>query len=352
MPALKILIVRVSSLGDVVHNLPMVSDLRRRFPDASIDWVVEEAYVELVRLHPDVRHVIPFALRRWRKSLWSSVTRAQITACLRQLRSESYDYVFDTQGLFKTGALMRIARLAPGGRRAGLANATEGSGYESLSRIFHDISVPVGLHTHGVTRSREVAAAVLGYALPQQVEFKLGTPVPEPVPACLPDVPFALLFHATARAAKRWPEQRWIELARHLAGRGLRVLLPWGSAAEREAARRLAAHMPNAEVLPSVSVLQAMALIRRAALVVGVDTGLTHIAAALGSPTIELYCDSPRWKTEGFWSPRIVNLGDTGAPPELEAVVAAVAALLDHPQGERRAALAAVPSPTLFEKSP
>ena len=339
MPALKILIVRVSSLGDVVHNMPMVSDLHRHFPDASIDWVVEEAYVELVRLHPDVRRVIPFALRRWRKSLLSAATRAEMADFLRQLRSEPYDYIFDTQGLFKTGALMQMARLAPNGCRAGLANATEDSGYEGLSRIFHHISVPVGLRTHGVTRSREVAAAVLGYQVDGRVEFKLGTPQPEPVPACLPDVPFAMLFHATARAAKRWSDDSWVELARHLAARGLRVLLPWGDQAELLAANNLAARMDNAEVLPKISVLEALALIRRATLVVGVDTGLTHISAALGRPTIELYCDSPRWKTEGFWSPQIVNLGDTGTPPTLTEALAAVATVLDHPSGERRAAI-------------
>jgi heptosyltransferase I len=314
----------VSSLGDVVHNMPMVSDVRRHFPDARIDWVVEEAYVDLVRLHRDVRQVIPFALRRWRKSLGSPATRAEIAACLRSLRAETYDYIFDTQGLFKTGALMRIARRTPAGLRVGLANATEGSGYEGLSRIFHDRSIPVGRRTHGVTRSRQVAAATLGYALDAHVDFRLGVPVPEPVPACVPAGPFALLFHATARAAKQWQPEGWVRIADGLARRGIEVLLPWGSPAEQDAARAMAARMQRATVLPRISVMEAMALIRRASLVIGVDTGLTHIAAALCRPTVELYCDSPRWKTEGYWSPNIINLGDTGAPPGVEQVEAAV----------------------------
>jgi len=321
---LKILIVRVSSLGDVVHNMPMVSDLKRHFPDAQIDWVVEEAYVELVRLHQDVRHVIPFALRRWRKSLWSAGTRAEISACLTRLREQAYDYIFDTQGLFKTGALMRIARRTPNGLRVGLANATEGSGYEGLSRIFHDRSIPVGVRTHGVTRAREVAAVTLDYALDDTVDFRLGTPQPEPVPACLPAGPYAMLFHATARAAKQWQPAHWVQVARTLNQRGIQVLLPWGSATERADAQALAAQMEQALVLPRISVMEAIALIRRATLVIGVDTGLTHIAAALRRPTIELYCDSPRWKTEGFWSPNIINLGDTGAPPSVGEVEAAL----------------------------
>jgi heptosyltransferase-1 len=355
---LKILIVRVSSLGDVVHNMPMVSDLRRHFPEAQIDWVVEEAYVELAGLHPDVRHVIPFALRRWRKSLYAASTRAEIAACFRQLRSVAYDWIFDTQGLFKTGALMRVARLAPGGQRIGLANATEGSGYEALSRIFHDRSVPVGVRTHGVTRSREVAARALGYALDEHahndLDFRLGVPQPEPVPElmsepvpelvpdCLPAGAYAMFFHATARAAKQWRCDGWVRLADTLAQRGMQVLLPWGTPAEQSAAQALAAQMKNAVVLPAISVMEAIALIRRATVVVGVDTGFTHIAAALRRPTIELYCDSPRWKTEGFWSTRIINLGDTGAPPSIAEVEAALIELIE---------LGATLQQTLYEES-
>jgi len=283
-------------------------------------------------LHPDVRQVIPFALRRWRKSLPAASTRAEIAACFKQLRSVAYDLIFDTQGLFKTGALMRIARLAPGGRRVGLANATEGSGYEALSRIFHDQSVPVGVRTHGVTRSREVAAHALDYALDaghhEEIDFRLSVPQPEPVPDCLPAGAYAMFFHATARAAKQWNTDGWVQLAATLAQRGMQVLLPWGSPAEQRAAQQLAARMDNALVLPKISVMEAIALIRRAALVVGVDTGLTHIAAALRRPTIELYCDSPRWKTEGFWSSNIINLGDTGEPPAIAEVEAALHELI------------------------
>lgn len=162
---MNILIVRVSSLGDVVHNMPMLADLRRHVPGAQIDWVVEEAYADLVRLNDTVRTVIPYALRRWRKSLGEPATRAEMRAFRTALRSTAYDLVFDTQGLIKTGLVMRLARLAPVGRRIGLANATEGSGYEGLSRIFHTESVPVGRRTHAVQRAREVAAAALSYAV-------------------------------------------------------------------------------------------------------------------------------------------------------------------------------------------
>lgn len=325
---MKILIVRVSSLGDVVHNMPMVADILRARPDAQIDWVVEEAYVNLVRLNTGVRHVIPYALRRWRKSILSAPTRAEMRAFYQRLRAEEYDIVFDTQGLLKTGIVMRMARLARGGRRVGLANGTEGSGYEGASRIFHTISVPVGLRTHAVLRGRLVAAEALGYAVDHPADFSLRAPDISPLPAWLPSEPYVAFFHATARPAKQWAPEHWVQAARLLAARGMPVLLPWGSDAEKQAAEQLAAQIPNARVLPKLPMMEAVLLAQRAALAIGVDTGLTHIAAAYNRPTIELYCDSPRWKTEGNWSPNIVNLGDLGAPPSVEEVAGAIDSLL------------------------
>jgi heptosyltransferase-1 len=326
----KILIVRVSSLGDVVHNMPMVADILLHYPDAAIDWVVEEAYTSLVKLNGSVRKIIPFALRRWRKSLFSARTRAEMREFRRQLRSESYDFVFDTQGLLKTGLVMRMARLAPGGKRVGLANGTEGSGYEGASRMFHTMSVPVGLRTHAVLRGRLVAAAALGYQVDTPADFGLRAPevLPSARPAWLPDQPYAVFFHGTARAAKQWAPGNWVELARTLADYGFPVLLAWGSDAEKLAAQQLAAQMPNARVLPKLSMMEAVTLAQQAALAVGVDTGLTHIAAAFNRPTIELYCDSPRWKTEADWSPDVVNLGDLGSPPSIADAAVAVARLL------------------------
>lgn len=327
---MKILIVRVSSLGDVVHNMPMVADIHRFYPDAAIDWVVEEGYTELVALNGAVRRVIPFALRRWRKGLLLRSTRAEIRAFYRQIQEEAYDFVFDTQGLLKTSIVMRLARLSMGGRRVGLGNATEGSGYEPISRVFHDLSVPVPLRAHAVERARIVAAKAMGYAIDHKPpEFNLAPPSTRATSsAWLPETPFAVFFHGTARAAKQWPQQHWVELGRHLQSRNLPVLLPWGSEEEHKAAQAMAAQIPGAHVLPRLPLMEAILLAQRAALVVGVDTGLTHVAAAYCRPTVEIYGDSPRWKTEGNWSPNIVNLGEEGAPPGVADVVAAVDGLL------------------------
>lgn len=310
--------------------MPMVSDIRRHYPDANIDWVVEEGYVSLVRLNPDVRRIIPFALRRWRKNLFSLATRNEMSEFRSLLRLEEYDLVFDTQGLLKTGIVMRMARLAPNGKRVGLANATEGSGYEPISRVFHTMSVAVGLRTHAVLRARQVAAKALGYSAEGPADFNLQMAgvASKQSPLWLTKQPYAVFFHGTARAEKQWAFDNWVSIARLLATFDLQVLLPWGSEDEKKTAEKMAEKMPNARVLPRLPLMEAVMLAQRAALVVGVDTGLTHVAAAFNRPTIELYCDSPRWKTEGDWSANIINLGDEGTSPTVDEVERAVHILL------------------------
>ncbi|MGV7209517.1 lipopolysaccharide heptosyltransferase I [Oxalobacteraceae bacterium A2-2] len=328
---LNILLVRVSSLGDVLHNLPIVADIARHYPDANIDWVVEEGFVSLVRLNTRVRTIIPFALRRWRKSLGKAETRAEIRQFFRTLRSQQYDYVFDTQGLLKTGVIMGAARVIKGGRKVGLANGSEGSGYEGISRIFHTDSIPLDPRTHAVARGRLVVGAALGYdAAATPADFGLPAistaSAYEVRPEWMPADPYVAYFHGTARDAKKWAPANWVELGRALAP--LQIVLPWGSAKEKAEAEALAAQLPNARVLPRLSMAEATLLARHAALAVGVDTGLTHIAAAFDVPTVEIYVDSPRWKTEGNWSPRIINLGDQGNPPSVAEVLDAARTLL------------------------
>jgi heptosyltransferase-1 len=338
--ALTILLVRVSSLGDVLHNLPIVADILQHHPDAQIDWVVEEGYTSLVRLNSRVRTIIPFALRRWKKSLGSRATHAEIGAFVKALRRERYDYVFETQGLLKTGIIMGAARLAAGGQKVGLANGSEGSGYEAISRLFHTKSIPLDARTHAVARGRLMVACVLGYEIDSAPDFGLPSPSAvspsdassdasssDPLPFWMPPQPYAVYFHGTARDAKKWPIAHWIALGVQLGS--MPILLPWGSAAEKREAQAIASGLPQALVLPKLSMMEAVTLARHAALAVGVDTGLTHIAAAFLRPTVELYCDSPRWKTEGNWSTNIINLGDEGQPPSVPDVLAATKRLLD-----------------------
>ena len=333
---LKILLVRVSSMGDVLHNMPVVNDLLRHAPDAKIDWVVEEAYIHLLQLHPGVRKIIPFALRRWRKTLLSSSNRREMAQFYSDLRAEQYDIVLDTQGLLKTGIIMGLAKLSPNGKKVGLANGTEGSGYEAASRFFHTDSLQVDIHTHAVLRGRLVAAHACGYTIDTPANF--GLRAPDLSPDWLPNSAFATFFHGTAGASKKWPRSNWGQIARALAENDLPILLPWGNAEEKLEAEQMAEQMPNATVLPKLNMQEAIVLAQRACLAIGVDTGLTHIAAAYETPTIEIYCDSPRWKTEGNWSPNIINLGDKGQAATVDEVLQAISKLatLTAPANSKR----------------
>lgn len=322
--AVNILIVKLSSLGDVLHNLPVVWDVRARYPEAQVDWVVEEGYVDLlapILSRPGFRgldRIIPIALRRWKKAPFRADNRAEFLAFRESLRRTRYDRVIETQGLLKSALVCRLATRMPGAIVAGLANGTEYSGYEPMARLFYTCSVRVPHRCHAVERSRRVAAEALDHAsLPSGLPlfYPPGSDVGDGVSGG-----YGIFFHATAGASKRWPEERWVALGRELADRRLKWLLPWGSPAERETSERLARQIPGAEVPPAFSLKEAFGLVAGASLVVGVDTGLTHLAAVLGRPTVELYCDSPRWKTEAYWSPRIANLGDKGLPPSVAEV--------------------------------
>ena len=219
MARLTILLVRVSSLGDVLHNMPIVADILRHHPDAVIDWVVEEGYVSLVRLNPHVRRIIPWGLRRWRKSLGQASTRAEVKQFFSTLREEQYDYVFDTQGLLKTGIIMGAARIRKGGAKVGLANGSEGSGYEGVSRFFHTRSIRLDPRTHAVARGRLVAAAALGYQVDCAPDFGLPGPDTGERPAWMPEGDYAVFFHGTAREAKKWAPDNWVATAMGLGRR-------------------------------------------------------------------------------------------------------------------------------------
>lgn len=335
----KILLVKLSSLGDVLHNLPIVWDLRTRLPDAQIDWVVEEGYVHLLEplLTRDgfrgIDRIIPFGLRRWKKNLFSLVTWKEFFAFRKTLLFITYDVLIETQGLLKSAIVCSLAKKSSHVVVAGLANATEFSGYEPLARSFYNQSVQVPTQCHAVDRSRWVMCSALDWSLIERSdspqfypsEFISSTPK-SAVDGLI--APYVLCFHSTAREAKRWSNSHWIEFGNALSALGYQVVFPWGSAAEKTISELLAARIANAFVPPAFSIDEAFSVIAGAALTVGVDTGLTHLAAVLDKPTVEIYCDSPRWKTEGYWSERIANVGDIQDPPSVQEVLDASLKLL------------------------
>jgi heptosyltransferase-1 len=343
----KILLVKISSLGDVLHNLPIVWDLRKRIPNAQIDWIVEEAYVHL--LEPlkstegfkGIDRIIPIALRRWRKNLWRLQTWQEFLAMRQVLQATTYDVILETQGLIKSAVICALTKKSDTAIVAGLANATEYSGYEPLARMFYTQEVHVPLQCHAIDRSRYVMCAAFDWPLlSRQDEPPLFYPsqwIKELPVLAMKDLqksqdgsvlPYILCFHSSARAAKRWSSENWVDLGRLLSSQGYQLVFPWGTPAEKALSDLMASQIPGAIVPRAISIEEAYPLIAHAALTIGVDTGLTHLAAVLGKPTVEIYCDSPRWKTEGYWSNQIANHGDLKNPPTVTEVLDACKRLL------------------------
>jgi heptosyltransferase-1 len=324
MRPMRILLVKTSSLGDVVHNLPVASDLRARFPDARIDWVVEEAFAEIPRLHPAVGEVIHVTLRRWRAGLLRRGTWRAIAALRAQLRANRYDVVIDNQGLLKSALVAQLA----GGTRIGLDWV---SSREPL-RPLYDRTLRVPWGQHAVERNRQLAAQALGYVLDVPPHYGIAAPsllASLSWAAPLREHPYAVLLHATSAAEKLWPEQRWMELTAHLQQRGLACVLPWGSTTEQARSQRIAASLKHALVPPRLSLTDAAAVLATARIVFGLDTGLSHLAAALGAATVGIYVATDPDATGLYGAPRVRNVGGPGAAPAVADVIRAQREMLD-----------------------
>ena len=291
---LKVLIVKLSSLGDVVHTLPAVMDIQTAFENAQIDWVVERGFAPLVARCAAVRRVIPCELRRWRKSFFKSETRAQTLtewqAFKVDLQQERYDVILDLQGLTKSAVVSWLACKAEGGKRYAMGNRTEGSGYERPTRWVADVALPIKPHIHAVARGRVLCAQALGYDLPTRLNGGLGQ-------ADAQHQPVVALVHGTSRADKEWPLAHWVEIGTRLKQQGLNVVLPHGNDAELMRSKALADLLPGAVVWPRLSLDQLTTEMALCTGVIGVDSGLSHIAVALGLPHVQIYNFDTAWRT-------------------------------------------------------
>jgi heptosyltransferase-1 len=306
-----ILFIKTSSLGDVVHHMPALTEARRHLPHARFSWVVEQAFAPLARLHPAVDLVIPVASRRWRGALLQSSTWRELREFRAALRRQTYDAIVDTQGLMRTALMAKLAQ----GLRHGYARD---SIREPLASLLYDVTHQVDRQRHAIDRNRLLTGLALGYTPQGTPDYGLDRAI-----AQAGDGRYGVLLHATSRPDKEWGEANWVALGKIL-GSNVRLVLPWGSAGERARSERIAAQIPRAHVPDRRPLDDVARLIAGAAFVVGVDTGLLHLAAALRVPLVAIFMGSFPALTGPWGGGPIAIVGAPGAPPAVAEVAAAL----------------------------
>lgn len=268
-------------MGDVLHALPALTDAQKAIPNLEIDWVVEENFAEIPLWHSAVKNVIPVAIRRWRKNLCQRQTWLEWQAYLKNLKMTSYDAVIDAQGLIKSAVL--VTKQANGLKYG----YDKHSAREGLSSLFYDYTFQISYQQHAVERIRQLFAKALNYPLPSEIgDYGIAHHFAK---NCEKKTAYIMGIHATTRADKHWSESHWQDLIQELAVQGIEIRLPWGNEAERARAERFARHSTNVVVLPKLTLSQLAEQIAGSAAVISVDTGLSHLSAALDKPNVILY---------------------------------------------------------------
>jgi heptosyltransferase-1 len=309
----RILLVKTSSLGDVIHNLPVVNDILQHFPDAQIDWVVEESFADIPRLHPKVGQVITVAMRRWRKRLLSLNTLREISGVIKTLSANKYDVVIDSQGLIKSSIITSLTNgVKHGYDKESIREASATWCYHQK----HHIS----FQQQAVIRNRTLTALSLNYVVPNNApDYGIKASVNTDL---IINGSYVIGLHGTSRDSKLWPTEYWIALGNQLAERQINLVLPWASEAEYMRAQQISAAIKNATILPKLTIAQVASIISNAQAAIGVDTGLSHLAAALNIPTIAIYTDTNPELTgvfAGAYAPA-VNLGNINQTPNVSEV--------------------------------
>ena len=294
-------------MGDVVHALPLSVDIAHALPDAQVDWLCEEAFAAIPAMSRHIAGVHRVALRRWRKRPFDPAVWREVRIAKSALRDTHYDVVLDVQGLAKSAWLARWT----GAPVTGFDSSTA---REGIAAHFYQRSFEVPRNLHAIERCRRLGAAALGYAVTGAPRFGIASDGGAPFKGA----PTAVLLVNASRVTKLWPDERWIVVERWLAHQGVLSVLFCGSAQERSRSESLAARMQRAEVSPPATLATIASALANARIVIGLDTGLTHLAAALGRPTVGIFCD---------YDPALVGLtGDADAGNAVISVGSAIAA--------------------------
>jgi heptosyltransferase I len=317
---MRILVVKTTSMGDIVHTLPAVSDISAAIPGVQIDWLVEQPFAAIAALHPAVARVIPIQFRKWRKRFWAADVRAMMRVRMDELHEHPYDWIIDFQGLLKSAL---FARAAKGRSAATVAGFDRASAREPLASWFYERRAAVPRQMQAVERSRLLAALHLNISVNGPPRFGIDAHLDRCAHTWCPAGPYAVLMPAASRIEKLWPFDDWVAVAGALKDSGLAVVVMWGSKEEHARAQRLA-DACGAAVPPFLTVADAAGLLAGAHVVIGLDTGFTHLAAALGRPTIGIYCDHDPGLAGLTGAAFTASLGGKGAPPSRAVVLDAM----------------------------
>jgi heptosyltransferase-1 len=317
----RILIIKTSSLGDVIHCLPVVNDIKYFVPDSSIDWLVDESFADIPGLHPEIHSVITISLRTWKKNLRKETTWTGLYKAIKAIRQEYYDIVIDFQGLLKSAFFTLFAH-------GDIHGFDKASIREAAASYFYKHTHTVSKQIHAVVRNRELAAKCFQYD-PMDHPAHFGLEIHNITNFNLSER-YVVLIHGSSKKTKQWPIAHWQKIVQFFNVLGLRVLLPWGNLEEYEISKILRKTSTNCLVLPKMRISDLANIISSAKCVVGVDSGLTHLANALGIPTIGLYMDSNPYLTGVYPNIKVpsVNLGEIGAIPSIESTISQIEAII------------------------
>lgn len=279
---MKILIVKISSMGDLIHTLPAVTDAIKYNPDIQFDWVADEAFADVPSWHSSINKIIKTAHRRWKKNWLQAITSGEIKKVFKQLRYIKYDLIIDAQSNVKSALITRLAR----GKKMGLDNQSVA---EPGISFFYNKTFSISRDQHAIDRMRQIFAKAIGYSFDQHnLDYGIDVnKLPQPNIA-LPEK-FIFLTHTASRSYKLWPEGNWIALIKRINEKGFAAVLPWGNEQEKKRAEKFAQNTKNTLVLPDLSLTEKVSVIAKAHAAVSVDTGLGHLTAALNIPNINLY---------------------------------------------------------------
>ena len=309
---MKILLVRLSSMGDLIHTLPAIEDLARQCPDVKLHWLCEAGFADIARLHPFVKKIHVMKWRQWRKHLFQAETWQEIGRLKQALRQEAFDFVLDSQGLIKSACFAKMAK-------SPIYGLDKNSAREGLAALAYAETYAVPKGKNAVWRNRELFAQVFGYAMPETQVF--GLTVPEAGRLKNLELPYYVALHATSRDSKLWPVENWRALLQKLnEEQQCNVYLPWGNETEKTRAGQIADGLPFAIVCDKMNLLQAAYLLKHAVGIIGVDTGLLHLANALEKPVVGIYTDTDPIKTGVQVSAVAKNLGNIGQIPTADLV--------------------------------